>query len=122
MRSGALTRRNHTMAISKKGSRNITVEGHHFKWRATGNDGWISVTLWPAENESSRVVATIGYHHEMKRVSEGEYISLGQLVVTNRIIKELVLHVGIEKILGNHGVLKVGSLEAFYDVSNALRG
>lgn len=109
------------MAINNKGSRNITVEGHHFKWRATGNDGGICVTLWPVENESSRVVARIGYHSEMKQVSEGFYISLSQLVVTNRIVKELVLHVGVEKILGNHGVLKVGNLEAFYDVSNALR-
>lgn len=112
----------HTMAINKKGSRNITVGGHHFKWRATGNDDRISVTLWPADNENSRVVAAIGYHHDMKQVGEGYYTSLSQLVLTNRIIKELVLHVGVEKILGNHGVLNVGNIEAFYDVSSALRG
>ena len=109
------------MAVSKKGSRNISVDGHEFKWRATGNDGWISIILWPVSNEDSRVVASIDYHHDMKKVNEGHYSSQGQLVVTNRIIKELILHVGIEKIIASHGQINIGKIEDFYNVSNALR-
>lgn len=109
------------MAVSKKGSRNISVDGHDFKWRATGNDGWISIVLWPASNEDSRVVASIDYHHDMKQVDEGHYSSQGQLVVTNRIIRELILHVGVANILENHGQLNIGKVEEFYDVSNAIR-
>jgi len=109
------------LAVNKKGSRNIFVEGHDFKWRATGNDGWISVALWPVSNEDSLVIANIDYHHDMKQVSEGHFKSQSQLVVTNRVIRELILHVGVEKILENHGPLNIGRIEKFYNVSNALR-
>lgn len=110
------------MAIRKKESRNINVGGHDFKWRATGNDGWISIVVWPVSNEDSRVVASIDYHHDMKQVGEGHYTSQSQLVVTNRIISELILHVGVDKIVENHGQLNIGKIEAFYDVSKAVRG
>ena len=110
------------MAVSKKASRNINVDGHDFKWRATGNDGWISIVLWPVSNENSRVIASVDYHHDMKQVSEGHYTSQSQLVVTNRVIRELILHIGVERILENNGQLDVGKIEKFYDVSNALRG
>lgn len=109
------------MAVSKKGSRNICVEGHDFKWRASGSDGWITVVLWPVKNEDSRVVASIDYHHDMKEVSEGHYASQSQLIVTSRVIRELILHVGVEKILENRGQLNVGKIEKIYDVSKALR-
>ena len=109
------------MAVSKKGSRNISIDGHNFKWRATGNDGWITVVLWPVSNEDSRVVASIDYHHSMRKVAEGHYTSDSQILVTNRVIRELILHVGVEKILTNRGQLNAGSIEEFYDVSKALR-
>jgi hypothetical protein len=110
------------VATSKKGSRNINVDGHDFKWRATGNDGWISIVVWPVSNEDSRVIASIDYHHDMKQVGEGHYTSQSQLVVTNRILRELILHVGVDKILENHGQLNIGRIEKFYDASKAIRG
>jgi len=109
------------MTVSKKGNRNITVDEHDFKWRATGNDGGINIVLWPVSNEDSRVVASIEYHHEMKEVGEGHFTSQSQLVVTNRIIKELIMHVGVDKILNNQGQMNIGRVEGFYNVSNALR-
>lgn len=110
------------MAVNKKGSRNITVSGHDFKWRATGSDELISIVLWPQKNENSRVVASIGYHNEMKQTEEGCFVSQSQVLVTNRMIRELILHVGVEKILNHHGQLNVGRIEDIYPVSNALRG
>ena len=109
------------MAVSKKGSRNISIDGYDFKWRATGNDGWITVIVWPVSNEDSRAVASIDYHHDMRKVAEDCYTSDSQLIVTNRIIKELILHVGVDKLLRNRGQLNVGKIEEFYDVSKALR-
>jgi len=109
------------MAVCKKGSRNISVDNHDFKWHAIGNDGWVSIVLWSVNNKDSRVVASIDYHHDMKQVGEGHISSLSQLIVTNRIIREIILHIGIEKILGNHGQLNIGRVEEFYDISNALR-
>ena len=110
------------MGVSKKGCRNISVEGHDFRWRATGNDGWISIVVWPVSNDDSRAVASIEYHHDMKKVGEGHYSSQSQLVVTNRVIREVVLHVGVNVLLNNHGQINVGRIEEFYDVQNAVRG
>lgn len=101
------------MAIRKKGSRNISVAGHDFKWRATGNDGWISIVLWPVSNEDSRVVAQLDYHHETKQVEFGTS-PLSQQVVTNRMIRKLILHIGIEKIIRNHGQINVEDVEEIY--------
>lgn len=108
------------MAVSKKGCRNLSVGEHKFKWRATGSDGWITVVLWPVTNEASRVVTHIGYHHDMRKIAEGHYRSESQLLVTNRVIRALILHVGVEKIINNHGQLNVGNIEDFYDVSKSL--
>ncbi|WP_223788200.1 hypothetical protein [Marinicella meishanensis] len=110
------------MAINKKNSRKIAVEGHDFRWRASGNDGWITVVVWPITNEDSRAVASVGYHHDFYRVSEGHYSSRSQLVVTNRMIRALILHTGVEVLLNNHGQIDVGHIEEFYDVENAVRG
>lgn len=110
------------MAVNKKGSRNISVEGKDFHWRVTGSDEVITVVLWPVSNENSRVIASVGYHHDMRKVTEGHHTSDSQLVVTNRVIRALILHVGVEEILNNHGQINVGPIEAFYDVSKALRG
>lgn len=108
------------MAVSKKNSRNISVGGHDFKWRATGNDGWISVVVWPVENDDSRAVATVGYHQDWEKVNDSHYTLTGQLIVTNRIVRELILYVGVENFLGNKGQINVGAIEEFYDVSKAI--
>ena len=73
------------MAVNKKGSRKIVVENHEFRWRATGNDGWITVVIWPVENDSSRVVGTTEYHHDWVKINEDQYSSNSQIVVTNEL-------------------------------------
>lgn len=110
------------MAVSKKGSRNITVSDHDFKWRATGNDDGITILVWPVSNEDSLVVATVDYYHDMNKVAPGHYGSQSQLVVTNRMIRELILHVGLDTMLKKHGQIDAGKVEEFYDVSKAQRG
>jgi len=35
---------------SQKGSRRIVVRAVEYRWRATGNDGYISIGIWPANN------------------------------------------------------------------------
>ncbi len=109
------------MAVSKKGSRKIVVDDTEFRWRATGNDDWISVVIWPVENDDSRIVASIGYHHDMVKIGDGHWASEGQIVVTNRIIREVVLHVGIQKLLGGHSQINIGAIEDIFDVKNGVR-
>lgn len=85
------------MAVNTKGSRRIEIDGTEFRWRATGNDDWISVVVWPAANDRTRVVGNIGYHQEAREVAEGHYTLHNQVVVTNRIIRRLILHCGVEE-------------------------
>ena len=109
------------MAVNKKGSRKIVVENHEFRWRATGNDDWISIVVWPNDNENSRVVADARYHHDWKKTAEGHYISNSQAIITNRIIREVILHVGVRKIVDGTGQLHLGAIEKFYDFKKAIR-
>ncbi len=109
------------MAVSKKGSRKIVLEGHEFRWRATGNDGWITVVIWPVENENFKIVGKTEYHHDWVEAEEGVRSSNSQIVVTNRMIKEVILHVGIKEILQGHGQKDIGAIEKIYDFNDAVR-
>ena len=113
---------NEYMAINKKGSRKIVVEDHEFRWRATGNDDWISVVIWPVENENSRLVGEINYHSNIIQVTEEMSSATDQVVVTNRIIRKIILHIGVEVILKNKGQLNIGAIEEIFNVKNAVRG
>ncbi len=110
------------MAVNKKGSRKIVVDDIEFRWRATGSDEVISIVIWPTDNEDSRVIGRVGYHHDMVKVSEGHFTSDSQLVVTSRTIKAIIMHVGFQKILESHGQINIGAIEDFYDIESSVRG
>ncbi len=110
------------MAVSKKGSRKIIVEEHEFRWRATGNDGWISVVIWPIENDNSRLVGTLKYHSNTTLNTNGSQTALDQIIVTNRMVREIIQYFGVNKILLNKGQINIGSIEDIYDMSKAVRG
>lgn len=109
------------MAVSKKGSRRIEVDGTEFRWRATGNDGWISVVVWPTDNDRTRLVGSIGYHQEAREVANGHYSLHHQIVVTNRLIRQLILHFGVEYLLEAGIQIEAGRLEDIVDVDMAVR-
>lgn len=108
------------MAIRKKGSRRIVVEDHEFRWRATGNDGWISLVIWPVANDQSRVIGNIGYHHKLI-ASSGQLHLTEQLVITNRLVRQVILAVGVPEILEARGQNDIGRLEDLIDISRAVR-
>ncbi len=110
------------MAINKKDSRRIVVNDHEFRWRATGNDGWITVVLWPVENENYRLVGDIDYHSKIIQITEGISTARDQIVITNRIIRKVILHFGVDTILNNQGQLNIGAIEEIFNVENAVRG
>ncbi|MEM9402384.1 MAG: hypothetical protein AAGA44_07855 [Pseudomonadota bacterium] len=109
------------MAVNTKGSRRIEVEGTEFRWRATGNDGWISIVVWPTENDRTRLVGSIGYHQEAKRVADGHYTLHNQIVVTNRLIRRLILHFGVTPLLEASRQIDAGKLEDIIDFDDAVR-
>ena len=94
---------------------------HEFRWNATGNDGWISVIIWPLENDDCRIIGNIDYHHEWAKLEEGHFASEGQIVVTNRIIREVIIHYGVEYLLKAKGQINLKAIENIYDVSKAVR-
>ncbi|TQV71129.1 hypothetical protein FLL45_22655 [Aliikangiella marina] len=109
------------MAVNKKGSRKIVVDEHEFRWRATGNDGWITVVIWSSENSDCRVVGTTNYHHDWKKVDEERWSSNSQAIVTNRVVREVILHVGTKEILEGRGQINIGEIEQVFDFDNAVR-
>ena len=81
------------MARSAKNSNRIVVRDVEYRWRANGNDGYIPVTFWPANNIGPTVTCSFGYHETM--VPHGEHcrISIGdQLIVTNRLVRRVIEH------------------------------
>lgn len=109
------------MAISKKGSRKIVVDNHEFRWRATGSDDWISIVIWPVENENSRLVGSSGYHSNIVKVNEGHYSATDQAVITNRVIRKIIMHFGIDAILKNSSQWNIEEIEKFFNSDNVIR-
>jgi len=109
------------MAVNKKGSRKILVDDIEFRWRATGKDDSITVVIWPDQRDNSKIIGRVRYHHDWKQMEEGLRTSQSQLIVTNRMIRKIVLSVGVKQVLENHGPIDIGSIEEIYDVENAVR-
>ncbi len=108
------------MAKYKKGSRKIVIDSTEFRWSATGNDGWITVVIWAPNKDSLKLIGTFEYHHKYVE-SCGGWTLKGQIIITNRVIRKIIEHVGVNKILNSKGQLNLGDLEEIYDINNALR-
>ncbi|RME05191.1 MAG: hypothetical protein D6805_00395, partial [Planctomycetota bacterium] len=110
------------MALSKKGSGKIVVDGHEFRWRARGDAGRIHLILWPVENVYAKVTATLGYHSCAVARGEGGYCFLDQVVITNRVVRQIILSCGVERILGYDGTISMGAIENIFDIRRLVRG
>lgn len=111
---------------SQKGSHKIVVNAIEYRWRATGNDGWISVGIWPANNVGPFIGGKFRYHETWVDVGSGRKSSMGdQLVITNRIVRRVIEHA-----TATHGYnpqvagsqLNLGSLEDVVQWDDAIRG
>ena len=109
------------MSVNTKGSRRIEVDETEFRWRATGNDDWISVVVWPTGNDRTRLVGSIRYHQETKMVADGHYTVHNQIVVTNRLIRRFILHFGVKELLEASRQIEAGRLEDIIDIEDAVR-
>ena len=112
------------MAVGKKGSRKIIVENTEFRWSTTGNDGWITVVIWPVDKDAVKIVGSFSYHDEYMNEPDERGACLrtkGQIIITNRVIRQIIIQVGLDKILNCKGQISLGHLENIYDINNALR-
>jgi hypothetical protein len=79
---------------SQKGSRKIMVGDIEYRWRARGDDGYISIGIWPANNTGPYIGGNLRYHESWIDHGNGIRSSAGnQIVVTNRIIRRIIEHV-----------------------------
>jgi hypothetical protein len=75
---------------ASKGSHRIAVGEVEYRWRATGNDGYICISIWPTSNIGPYLGGNLRYH-EGWIDDDGSWGSGGnQLVVTNRIIRRII--------------------------------
>lgn len=109
------------MAINSKGSRKIVVGGVEFRWRATGHDDGISITIWPRHNDVSIILARIGYHSTPVPNALGGYSVVDHLVVTNRLIRRIILHYGVDFMLVSTKKIDVGHLEEIAGIGDVVR-
>src|SRR3954453_7521913 len=78
---------------SQKGSRRIVVGGVEYRWRATGNDGYITIGIWPTNNVGPFIQGNLCYHETWIDNGDGSWSSAGnQVVITNRIIRRIIKH------------------------------
>ena len=80
------------MAVSSKTARNIVVNGTHYRWRATGNDGWITLVVWPHQHPGPKIACTFDYDQTEVPRGNGVTSLIGQLVITNRLVRRILLH------------------------------
>ena len=78
---------------SSKGSRRIVVNDIEYRWRATGDDGFIRIAIWPSNNVGAFIHGNIGYYERWIAQCDGSAKAVGgQLVITNRIIRRVIDH------------------------------
>ncbi|WP_029246849.1 hypothetical protein [Schlesneria paludicola] len=78
---------------SPKESHKIVVAGVEYRWRATGNDGWISVGIWPSNKLGPIIEGIFRYHETWIDIGGGHCRSSGdQIIVTNRIVRRIIEH------------------------------
>jgi hypothetical protein len=76
-----------------KGSRRIVVNAAEYRWRAAGNNGYISVGIWPSNNIGPYIHGNLRYDETWIDCGNGALRSAGdQIVVTNRIIQRIIEH------------------------------
>lgn len=76
-----------------KGSHCIVIRDVEYRWRAKGNDGYISIGIWPTNNIGPFITGNVGYHETWIDNGDGSWSSVGnQIVITNRIVARIIEH------------------------------
>jgi hypothetical protein len=83
---------------SSKGSHRIIVQEVEYRWRAKGQDGYISLGIWPTNNVGPFMCGSICYYETWVDNVDGSWSSNGdQIVVTNRLIRRIIKHAIIDR-------------------------
>jgi hypothetical protein len=82
---------------SLRGSRRLVIRNVEYRWRATGNDGYISIGVWPTNNIGPFIFSSLRYHETWIDNHDGSLSSAGdQIVITNRLVRRIIEHAIME--------------------------
>ncbi len=81
------------MALPKKGSRKIIVDGYQYSWIASGNDDWIGLIICSANVPGQKLLAQFDYH-SFRFTTENSTHLKQDLSITPFIVRQ-VIHYGI---------------------------
>lgn len=114
---------------AKKNSRNIVVNGVKYRWRATGNDGYICFTIWPDALPGPAITGNLNYHESLEPkqlTATGHYYYThnNQIVITNRLIRRIIVtcqskHAYDPTKTGKE--ISLRNADAFIDLSDAVQ-
>lgn len=80
--------------FSKKNKRRLRIGQQVFYWSATGNDGWISLTVMTEVPSSPRLSCMFDYHHETseEQRADGSRVvhARNQFVVTPAVVRKVI--------------------------------
>ena len=108
-----------------KGSRRIIVNDVEYRWRATGDDGFISIGIWPANNLGAYIHGNLRYYETWNEIGNRVRLSAGnQIVITSKIVRRVIEHA-----IARHGYdpkvkraeLKLGQLDHAIQWDDAVR-
>ena len=117
------------MARSTKNARHIKVGDVEYRWRATGDSGFISITIWPDSDIGPDLRCNVGYYETWQPCVEDGRItshrSLGdQIVITNRIVRRVIDYAisehGYDPLIRGHQ-LNLQCVDDKIDLSDAVR-
>lgn len=106
------------MSRNTKNSRRIKVNDVDYRWRASGNDGYITFTIWPSNEIGPTIQGSFKYHETWVPAGEGRWSSAGdQIVITNRIVRRV-----IEFAVTNHAYnpLEKGQMLSLYRMDDQI--
>ncbi len=115
------------MAKSTKGARNIVVGGVKYHWRATGNDGGISVTVWPQVLPGPLITCRFGYDQTAEPTGGGCHSLTNQVVITSRVVQRVIEYAVAERGYDPHTRAKqlnlgaLGAMEGKIEMEDAVR-
>src|SRR5438105_2218684 len=78
------------MARAIKGAQRITVGGVAYRWRATGNDDGIDLTVWPTRRGGRSLYACFNYDFRIPPPATGGHSMHDQVVITNRLVRRVI--------------------------------
>jgi len=115
----------HTMARPNKQTRHITVNDVAYSWRASGNDGYISLTIWPNTSDGPAIATNFSYHENLvRRADSCSSFPTRQIVITNRIVRRVIL-LAISQFEYNSSIkgqlVHIPRVDQLIDIGDAIR-